>query len=256
MTSRLRFAEALGNRFLIVDYRHTAPLPPEYWLTFAKQANRPIDQLIEIYPSDSADSRLVFYNQDGSTAEACGNGTRCVALLLYEGQQDQKIWHFETVGGCLRTFIEDQQNIAITFPPPDYNTLPDFPVDLPLLVPPDIITLGNPHLILWLADNEVIDLHSWGPALEYAFPERINISFATYKQTETIYLRVWERGAGATQACGTAACAAHVSAHMHGFVADTSYIQQIGGKLTIHWPGPGHSLTLRGPAELSTDCDY
>lgn len=253
MTSNMRFAEALGNRFLIVDYRHIAPRPHDYWLAFAKQINRPIDQLIEIHSSNNADSRLAFYNQDGSSAEACGNGTRCVALLLHEEQKTQKIWHLETTGGYLKAHIEDPQNVAITFPSPTYKSLTDFPVNLPLLVPPDVIMLGNPHLVLWLTDNEVIDLYQWGPTLEYAFPERINVSFATYKNKKTIALRTWERGAGVTQACGTAACAAHVSARMHNFVGDTSYVQQIGGKLSIRWPGPNHNLTLIGPAELSAN---
>ncbi|MEI8296349.1 MAG: diaminopimelate epimerase [Alphaproteobacteria bacterium] len=247
MTPVYRFGEALGNCFLLIDYRSpaTPKMEPKEWIAFAKDEQRCIDQLIEIHPN-----HLVFYNQDGSSAEACGNGTRCAALWLSEDSNTQKTWHLETAGGPLQVHVHDRDNIAVTFPAPEHKTMPDFKVNLPLLAPPDVVTIGNPHLVLWLADHAAVDIHHWGPILEHSFPERINVSFAVRENKETISLKVWERGAGATQACGTAACATHVSALCHGFVGDTSCVQQIGGKLSIHWPGPGNTLTLTGPATL------
>jgi diaminopimelate epimerase len=251
MTSPLRFGEALGNHFLLVDYRRVPPIEPTHWLAFAKEKGHPLDQLIEIHPSNSADHRLVFYNQDGSTAEACGNGTRCVALWLSEEENTQKIWHLETAGGSLHAQVKDPQHIAVTFPAPHYKTLADFPVALPLLAPADVVTIGNPHLVLWLADHATVDLHHWGPLLEHSFPNRINVSFAMRQdKAAALSVKVWERGVGLTQACGTAASAVHVSARMRGFVGDTSCVHQIGGKLSIHWPGPSDALILNGPASL------
>lgn len=283
MSSSDRFAEALGNLFLLKDCCQTAA---------AYTHDRKIDQIIEIHSSPSADRRLIFYNCDGSHAEACGNGTRCAALWLFEqtGKQD---WLFETLGGNIAVSVKDQDHITVTFPSPRLITLEDVPDgeervsqsilsrhceerseetihvnkrpdcrapaglamtrellddSLPLLITPHLVNMGNPHLILWI--KESVDITKWGPRFEKSFPGGVNVSFPILQDRTTILLSVWERGAGATRACGTAACATHASAFMNGFCDERSIIKQPGGTLFVAWAGPGSPLTLTGPARL------
>lgn len=236
----LRFAEALGNKFLLSDCRTAST---QDW----RQYTKVIDQVIEIHPSLHADKQLVFYNCDGSEAEACGNGTRCAALWLFE-QTQQKDWRFETLGGIISVSVENQDNITVTLPSPKLSHLLTQEISIPTLVTPHIVDIGNPHLVLWIKKS--VDVKKWGPKIEKLFPDGINVSFSILTDQSLILLNVWERGAGATAACGTAACATHASAFLNGFVGTQSLIKQPGGILQVAWAGPGEPLSLTGPACL------
>lgn len=230
---RARFANGLGNRFVLVDLRQeTTALPPSHWIKQAESHGYPVDQIVEIHP----DLEVRFFNRDGSQAESCGNGLRCAALWLSEDGHDHI--DLKTLGGDVHAMVQSKDEISVVLPPPQITRLPD------------MIRLGNPHLVVWRESLEDLQLQSEGEILEYAIPERQNVSFACLSGPNKIELKVWERGAGATEACGTAACATHISARLQNLVSEQSVIQQRGGLLKITWPALEHPVILTGPAVL------
>jgi diaminopimelate epimerase len=244
----------LGNDFVVIDAREHA-----VEMTKARAhaiADRHIgigcDQLILLEPSNIADVKMRIFNADGGEVEACGNATRCVALLL------EKPARIETDGGILET-IPHGQSATVTLNPPafDWEFIPlampmdtaNMPVGWEELERPMAVNVGNPHVIFFVDDNNAVDMERLGPIIEHdpLFPERVNVNVATLVDHNTVRLRVWERGVGLTRACGTGACATAVAAIRSGRASSPVTINMPGGTLTIGW-AEGGPIEMAGPA--------
>lgn len=263
-----RKMNGLGNDFVVLDARQRP------FVLGAEEARRigdrksgvGCDQVIVIEPSDKADVFMRIFNADGSEVSACGNATRCIALLASEeiGRPDVSV---ETSAGLLKAKVESAGSITIDMGRPRFawNEIPlaePFedttgielqigPIDAPTLHTPSVVNVGNPHAIFWVDDVNAHDLGRAGPLLENhpIFPERANISLAEVTSPNSLKLRTWERGAGLTRACGTAACAAAIAAARKGLTERQVAVELPGGTLFIEWTENDHIL-MRGPAEL------
>ena len=243
----------LGNDFVLFDARE-APLDMDEARVRALADRRTgigCDQLILIEPSDVADARMRIWNSDGGEVEACGNASRCVALLL--GGEAR----IETAGGLLQARANGAAaTIDMGKPKFGWDEIPlAYPMDtaaMPVgwegLSQPFAVNVGNPHVVFFVEDEAAVDLDRLGPLIETdpLFPERVNVNVATVVEG-AIRLRVWERGAGLTRACGTGACAAAVAAISRGLVRTPVEIRLPGGSLDIAWT-PGGTVGMSGPA--------
>lgn len=247
----------LGNDFLLLDAR-AQPMALSA-AQVRRLANRHtgigFDQLILIEPSDTADVRLRFWNSDGGEVAACGNGSRAAAALL-GGQQ-----RIETAGGLLDSHAtSDGAEVDMGAPRWDWDAVPlAYPMDtgnLPLawedLEHPVALSVGNPHVVFFVADVAAVALERIGPIIEHdpVFPERVNVGIAQVAARDHLILRVWERGAGATLACGTGAIAAVAAAQRRGLVERCVRVSLPGGDLTVTRRDDGH-LLLAGPAVIA-----
>ncbi|WP_290996999.1 diaminopimelate epimerase [Hyphomicrobium sp.] len=258
----------LGNDFIVLDAR-TRPLtfsPEDAQRLGDRTKGVGCDQVIVIEPSQKADVFMRIFNADGSEVSACGNATRCVALLAAEetGRSEVSV---ETSAGLLKAKVDSADHITIDMGKPRFawNDIPlaePFhdttgielqigPIDAPVLHSPSVVNVGNPHAIFWVDDVYAHDLGRFGPLLENhpIFPERANISLAQVTSRNGLRLRTWERGAGLTKACGTAACAAAVAAARKGLTDRKVTVELPGGVLSIEWADNDHIL-MCGPAEL------
>jgi diaminopimelate epimerase len=248
----------LGNDFVVLDTREQA-LPPVTSAVARALADRRTgigcDQLILLEDSDVADLRMRIFNADGGEVEACGNATRAVALL--HGVPAQ----IETAGGILMA-RPGQGGAAVDMGEPrfDWEAIPlayamdtaSLPVGWDELEQPAAVNVGNPHAVFFVDNCDAIDLEHLGPEIENdpLFPERVNVNVATVENDSAIRLRVWERGAGLTRACGTGACATAVAAMRRGLVGREVTVTLPGGPLLIAWGEDGR-ITMTGPAAES-----
>lgn len=246
-----------GNDFAIFDARQVALAMPTERVRRLADRHRGIgcDQLIVLEPSDKADVFMRIFNPDGSEAEACGNATRCVAHILGGAAT------IETRGGLL-TAAASADGVTIDMGPPRFGwaEIPlayamdtaDMPVGWNLagvdLERPSAVSMGNPHVIFFVPDIHAVPLEIIGPAIESdpLFPERVNVNVATIRSRTRIDLRVWERGAGLTLACGSGACATYAAARRRGLVEASATVSLPGGDLVIA-ETPQGSLTMTGP---------
>jgi len=250
----------LGNDFVVIDAREqTLDLSPEAIRRLAdRRRGVGFDQLVAITPSERADARLLFFNADGSEAGACGNGTRCASwLLMLEGDREELV--LETRAGTLKAWRRPAGLVSVEMGVPrlDWREVPlavacdtaEVPLDHAELPRPACASMGNPHATFFLRDVETLDVARLGAELERhpIFPERANVGFATILDRSTIRLRVFERGAGLTPACGSGACAAMVAARRRGLVGDVATVVLDGGPLEIAWDGEG-PVVMTGPA--------
>jgi len=254
MKVRFHKMHGLGNDFVVIDARET---PVEMSAVRARAlADRRTgvgcDQLILLEPSRIADVRMRIFNADGGEVEACGNATRCVVRLLGGTAT------IETLGGLLGGSSEDGLvSVEMGEPRFDWDAIPlayamdtrAMPVAWDELETPMAANVGNPHIIFFVKDHEMVDLARLGPLIETdpLFPERVNVNVATVDDRKNIRLRVWERGVGLTDACGTGACATAASAIRAGLVDTPVTVTLPGGQLVIGWV-PGTPLTMSGPA--------
>ncbi|MDB5405891.1 MAG: dapF [Rhodospirillales bacterium] len=255
----------LGNDFVVIDARVTGfPLDAARARAIAdRRTGVGCDQLIVIErPRDArAAAFMRIHNADGSEVAACGNATRCVAsLLLGEAGADRLT--IETEAGLLEARPAAAGAIAVDMGKPrlDWREIPlarpqdTLHVDLALgpLADPVCTSMGNPHATFFVPEVAAIDLAALGPVLEHdlSFPERANIGIVQILSPRNIRLRVWERGAGITLACGTGACAALVAAHRRGLVERRAEVVVDGGALTIEWRADDHVL-MTGPVATS-----
>jgi diaminopimelate epimerase len=267
-TIPFRKMNGLGNDFVVLDARQKSiGIAPEDARRISDRAKGPgCDQVIVLEPSKTADLFMRIFNADGSEVEACGNAARCIALLVAEesGRPDVTV---ETRAGVLKAQVESADSVVIDMGQPRFAwediplaepfadttciELQMGPIDAPVLHSPSVVNVGNPHAIFWVDDVEAYDLGRFGPLLENhpVFPERANISLAHVTARNALTLRTWERGAGLTEACGTAACAAAVAAARKGLTDRQVTVTLPGGNLFIDWNANGHIL-MRGPAEL------
>jgi diaminopimelate epimerase len=253
MTLRFRKMHGLGNDFVILDARDGAIEMDEARVRAIadRQTGVGCDQLILLEPSDTADMRMRIWNADGGEVEACGNAARCVALL--EGGETS----IETRGGIIRASADASgATVDMGRPRFGWEEIPlayamdtsAMPVGWEELQAPFAVNVGNPHVVFFVADAKLIDLERLGPLIERdpLFPERVNVNVAS-REGEAIRLRVWERGAGLTQACGTGACATAVAAIQRRLTGSPVEIHLPGGDLTIAW-APGETIRMSGPA--------
>ena len=248
----------LGNDFVVLDTR-VQSLPPVSPALARAVADRRTgvgcDQLIVLESSDAADFRMRIFNADGGEVQSCGNATRAVAML--HGSPAR----IETLGGILAVH-PSRGGAAVDMGEPRFgwDEIPlayamdtaALPVGWENLEQPMAVNVGNPHAIFFVEDCDVVDLERLGPTIERdpLFPERVNVNVATVDSEAEIRLRVWERGAGLTRACGTGACATAVSAMRRGLVGREVTVRLPGGALLIAWGDDGR-ITMTGPATES-----
>jgi diaminopimelate epimerase len=272
MTTAIPFRKmnGLGNDFLVFDARTGVPrLTPE---EIAKLGNREtgigFDQMITIErSSNGADAFMRIDNADGGEVSACGNATRCIGWVLMQETGKEKVT-IETRAGLLYASDAGEPELVtvdmglprlkwdeIPLAEPFADTraieLQIGPIDAPILHSPSVISMGNPHAIFWVDDVEAHDLEKIGPMLEHhpIFPERANISLAHVTGPESLTLKVWERGAGITRACGTGACAAAVSAARTRRTGRRVEVTLPGGVLLIHWRPEDDHVMMTGEVE-------
>jgi len=255
----------LGNDFVVLDARD-APLAigaAEARAIGDRHRGVGFDQLLVLEPPKSAGADLFMriLNPDGSEAQACGNGTRCVAALaMGERARDRIV--VETVAGLLEAERRADGLVSVDMGPArlhwreiplarECDTL-HLPLRLGPLADAVATNMGNPHATFFVADAEAVDLASLGPALERdpLFPERANIGIAQVVGPDRLRFRVWERGTGITIACGSGACAAAVAAHRRGLAGRSVTVVADGGPLAIDWRADGHVL-MAGPVAVS-----
>ena len=255
----------LGNEIVIVDLRRS---PGEIAANEARVAARqePYDQLMALYPGTAVtDASIRIFNNDGSEAGACGNGMRCVASIISAETGKAKLEFATTAGlvSCWRNgdlftvdmdrprFRWDEIPLAQEIPDTRTIDLSFGPPDSPILRSPSAVSMGNPHAIFWVDDPQAYDLHMIGPQLEHhpLFPERANISLAATPARDRVIIRTWERGAGLTKACGSAACAAAVAAARLNRTGRKVTVTVPGGDLTIEWRQADDHVLMTGPAE-------
>jgi diaminopimelate epimerase len=255
----------LGNEIVVVDMRRSAAaISPADARAAAKPDGAPYDQLMALYAprTPGTDAFVRIYNNDGSESGACGNGMRCVAdLLARESGKDAMT--FETKAGIINCwkaaelftvdmgaprFRWDEIPLAEKFDTRAIE-LQIGPIDNPVLHSPSAVNMGNPHAIFWVDDVNAHDLERFGPLLENhpIFPERANITLAAVKTREHIVIRTWERGAGLTKACGSAACAAVVAAARLGRAGRKVTVTVPGGDLAIEWRASDDHVLMTGP---------
>ena len=269
-----RKMNGLGNDFVVFDARKRSLAMDEAKARAIADRKTGIgcDQLIVLEPSAKADVTLRIWNNEGGEVESCGNATRCIADILFDEKKASRAT-IDTKGGFLvaekggdRLVTVDMgaprfdwQDIPLSekFHDTRYIDLAVGPVDAPLIDRPSVVNVGNPHCIFWVKDLDVVDLAKVGPMLENhpLFPRRANITLARIDARDHVVIKVWERGAGLTRACGTAACAVMAA----GF-----RLKRLDAKATITLPGgdlfmairesDGHVL-MTGPVEYEFEGD-
>ncbi|MHA7870908.1 MAG: diaminopimelate epimerase [Hyphococcus sp.] len=265
-----RKMNGLGNTFVVIDIRQSrAAVSADAARYLADPKTGPgCDQLITIEDQDGAPFMGVW-NADGSAVGACGNAARCVAWLLMEETGETEI-SLQTGSGPIHAWRVGADRIAVDMGEPklrwrdiplkeqmDDTRFIDIklgPIDSPVLWGPSAVNIGNPHCIFFVDDAETQALDKFGPMIENhpLFPERANVSVAEVLSTHHIRLRVWERGAGITKACGTAACAALVAAHRRRLTGRKATVTLDGGDLAIEWRDDNH-IVMTGPYALDGD---
>lgn len=227
------------------------------------------DGLVLIKPSEIADFRMDMYNSDGTQAQMCGNAIRCVAKYVYDRKlTDKREISIETLAGIKYLQLNLDETGAVKTVRVNMGKPELFPKNIPILsdldtfIMQDIevggksykatgVSMGNPHIVVFI--DEMPDLLDVGPKFENneLFPERINTEFIKVTDRFNIVMRVWERGAGETLACGTGACAAMVAARLSDLVDETAIVHLLGGELKIEWNGD--CVYMTGPCEFVFD---
>ncbi len=262
-----RKMHGLGNDFVVIDARETALAMSDRRAAALADRRTGVgcDQLIVLEPSAVADVRMRIFNNDGGEVEACGNASRAVGLLL-GGER-----RIETLAGVIRSEA-GADGVAVDMGTPrfDWNRIPlayamdtlTMPVGWEDLTDPVAVNVGNPHVIFFVPDADAVDLARLGPLIENdpLFPERVNVNVASLIGPDRIRLRVWERGAGLTRACGTGACATAVAAIRRKLTGRTVTVELPGGPLTIAWPEgeqpEGGAILMTGPAATSFEGSF
>ena len=258
----------LGNEIVVVDMRReTGAVSSAEARAAAQPGGATYDQLMTLHAprTPGTDAYVRIYNNDGSEAGACGNGMRCIADVLFK-ETGKGALTFETQAGLLNCWKGETplvSTVDMGKPRFAWNEIPlaeEFrdtraielqigPIDKPILHSPSALSMGNPHAIFWVDDVDAYDLGKIGPLLENhpLFPERANISLAQVKSREHIVIRTWERGAGLTKACGSAACAAAVAAARLRRTGRQVTVTLPGGDLAIEWRERDDHVLMTGP---------
>jgi diaminopimelate epimerase len=263
----------LGNEIVVLDLRglRHQVTASEARAIAAEPASR-FDQLMVLHDPvrPGTDALVRIFNTDGSPAQACGNGTRCVAWAMLRDDARRSLM-LETRAGIVACERRGELSFTVDMGVPRFRwdeiplaeefndtrgiELQIGPIDAPVLHTPSAISMGNPHVVFWVQDVNAYDLSRIGPLLEShpIFPERANISLAHVVDRQHIKLRVWERGAGLTRACGSAACAAAVAAHRLDLVERGVIVTLPGGDLDIEWRESDGHVLMTGPVEFELE---
>ncbi len=254
----------LGNQIIVADMcNSTHAITPEAIFALARDPQTYFDQIMAIYPATQkeADFRIEIWNADGSIAKACGNGTRCVIAWLID-HNFGKSFRLETPAGIIEGKHQSGNLISVDMGRPIFNAK-EMPVSREIvdtnhvkltagpLKDACLVSVGNLHAIFFVESNiQHIPLEKYGPKLEHdpLFTERCNISIACATSQKSLNLRTWERGAGLTQACGSAACAGAVSAYRRGLTQRHIDVNLPGGKLNIFYREDDH-IIMTGPVK-------
>ncbi|MBZ6380066.1 diaminopimelate epimerase [Pacificimonas flava] len=250
----------LGNDFVVFDARDDEfSLSADQVRAVAdRRTGVGCDQLFVMEPSDKADVFMRIYNADGSEVAACGNGARCIARLVGDGRETVRI---ETLAGLIEGRA-DGAGAALDMGAPKlgWQEIPlayamdtlEMPVGWGMLERPVGVNMGNPHAVFFVERLDDVPITELGPEIETdpLFPEKVNVGVAEVLAPDAVRLKVWERGAGLTQACGTGACAAAVAAMRRKLTERKVTVHLPGGALEIEWREDGHVL-MTGPAEIS-----
>ena len=266
--------QGLGNDYVYVNcFRENVENPSEMAIKVSdRHFGIGSDGLILIKPSEVADFRMDMYNADGSQAEMCGNGIRCVAKYVYDyGLTDQTEISVETLAGIkyLKLQIADGKVSRITVNMGQPELVPDkIPVqadgdrvvDEPIVVngvtyKMTCVSMGNPHCIVFVDDTADFPLEEIGPMFENheRFPKRVNTEFIQILNRNEVNMRVWERGSGETLACGTGACASAVACVLNGLTEDEITLHLLGGDLSVRWDQKENVVYMTGPAKVVFD---
>ncbi|SEP01208.1 diaminopimelate epimerase [Aquisalimonas asiatica] len=266
MTLRFTKMHGLGNDFVVIDaIRQDVALSGADVRRIAdRRFGVGCDQVLLAAPATQPgmDFRYRIFNADGGEVEQCGNGVRCLArFLLEEGLTTRDRLTIETLGGPTEIAIEADGQVTVNMGPPRLE-----PTEIPFTASPrattyelDVngetltigaVSMGNPHAVTVVPDVDTAPVDRLGPVVERhgAFPARVNAGFMQVVDPEHVRLRVYERGAGETLACGTGACAAVVAGRLRGLLAETVAVDLPGGRLAIRWAGEGEPVWMTGPA--------
>ena len=254
MLTRFHKMQGLGNDFVVLDARGgtIAVTPANAQALADRRTGVGCDQIILIGASDKADVSMRIWNADGSEVEACGNATRCVPVLV---GRDCSV---ETAAGILiANLAGDGATVDMGLPRFGWDEIPlayamdttILPVGWGELEHPTAVSMGNPHVVFFVSDIDVVPIAELGPTIEYdpLFPERINVNIATILDDGHVRMRTWERGSGLTLACGTGACATFAAGRKLGKLATSVRLDLPGGTLNLAERGDGH-LMMSGPA--------
>ena len=260
----------LGNDFIVFESDAIAEqLTPQQWQRLAdRHRGIGFDQalIIERPRSSNTEAFYRIFNADGHEVEQCGNGARCIAeLLRLHGRSHAGSVRMECPGGLVNAQVPGGGSVAVDMGIPNFTPAashfdaqhqsgPTYSLDVnEQAVHCGVVSMGNPHAVLRVDDIALAPVAQLGPPIErhVRFAKRVNVGFMQVLSPEHILLRVFERGVGETQACGTGACGAVAVGRRDGLLADTVRVSLPGGDLTVRWTGPGQSLWLEGPAEVS-----
>ena len=258
----------LGNDFVVVEARSSAfrPTAEEVRTLADRGAGIGCDQLIAIEPSAEGDAFMRIWNADGSEVFACGNAARCVAWLLMQASGESQA-RIATRSGLLRAWNAGPKAVTVDMGAPglDWRDIPLAeemdtrgvelqvgPIDAPHLHTPGCVSMGNPHVVFFVADAAKAPVREVGSMIEHhmLFPQGANVGFAEVQSPDRIRLRVWERGAGETRACGTGACAAAVASHRRGLSNRRVTVALPGGDLRIDWREDDGHVLMSGPVAV------
>jgi diaminopimelate epimerase len=266
---RLDFTKmhGLGNDFIVVDCRDK--VVSDRFTAIGELSKRlchrrlgiGADQMLLLYSSETADFKMRIFNSDGSEVEMCGNGIRCLAKYIWDrGISHKDELSVETAAGTIKPVKADKM-VRVDMGEPVLEARA-VPVNLegviknfPLIIDGKefritCVSMGNPHAVIFVDDVDGFDVNRYGPLIETheLFPKRTNVEFIQITSPERLKMRVWERGAGETMACGTGASAAAVAANLNGLTGKSVTVGLLGGELLIEWSQDNH-VYMTGPAQ-------
>ena len=269
--------QGLGNDYIYVNcLEETVPDPVE---TARRISDRHFgvgsDGLVLILPDEEADFRMRMFNSDGSESEMCGNAARCVGKYIHDrGLSDKEEIRLMTGAGIknLKLTVRDgrTESVRVDMGEPilEAERIPTTLTGLKVINTPvevlgetygvTCVSMGNPHAVIFVEDADQFDVHTVGPVIENypLFPRKTNVEFVTVKDRGNLRMRVWERGAGETMACGTGACATLVATVLNGLCERKAILQLNGGPLTVEWDPETNHVFQEGPAEFVFDGIY
>ena len=259
--------QGLGNDFFVFDAPHgtLSPIDSDKLRALAdRHTGVGFDQALMLEPPRNSHSRVFYrvFNADGSEVEQCGNGARCIAALMYARQPELgRELAIESLGGMVRARVREEGLVDVDMGVPDFEPR-SLPMEAPAALPAysleidgaeiefGAVSMGNPHVVLRVPDVKTAPVERFGPTIEHhpRFAQRTNVGFMQIVDRSRIRLRVYERGAGETRACGTGACAAVAVGRNGGLLDSEVRVELPGGTASVTWPGPGQHLWLTGPA--------
>ena len=272
----MRFSkmQGIGNDFIIINcFEEDVSDPSRLAIQMCRtHYGISADGLVLLEPADGADVSMRIFNSDGSESEMCGNALRCIGKYMYErGMTEQTTLSVLTRGGIHELWMTVEDG-AVTYVKADMGTPELSPRHIPVDLPGEIVlkhrlqmmgqtmfitcvNMGNPHTVIFVRDPEVIDLPVLGPMIEHhpLFPRRTNVEFVRVIKRDVLQMRVWERGAGETLACGTGACAALVAGVLTGSCDRSVQMKLAGGNLSLQWNAADNHVYMSGDASFVFD---